>query len=118
LATLYIIMKHPRLTIILTILGTWLVVTFYFSLDMAKERMWLVSAVKVPGRMALFSIQVDLEAGRTKQALAKLKRFQDEWSGFERGTQSFTGRGIGSIMPALYEVERQFKAEQNSAPKP
>ena len=111
-------MKHPRLTVILTVLGTWLVATLYFTLDMAKERMWLVSAVKAPGRMALLSIQADLEAGKTKLALAKLKRLHEEWSGFERGTQSFTGRAIGSIMPALHEVEQQIEQEEHSLLKP
>ena len=61
------------------------------------ERLWLMSAVKAPGLMALEEIDTDLQRGNVAVATAKLQILIAEWRRF-REENTLSGAGIGNIM--------------------
>jgi hypothetical protein len=61
------------------------------------EHVWLVSAVKVPGRMALDTIQADLEAGRYDVVKLEVEALRKHWAVFS-ADEDDRGPGIGNIM--------------------
>jgi hypothetical protein len=72
-----------------------------------------MSAVKAPGRMALDSLDADLQAGRVEIAKSKLAVLQKQWSVFE-SEGGFGGQAIGDIMVAFSQID--IAAETNKAP--
>jgi hypothetical protein len=98
-------MKKTILTIVATALLTWTASSVAYSVHRGVERLWLVSAVKVPGKMAIAEIQTDMNAGRYDLAKAKLQAFSVTWERFNNGPDSFSGRGIGDIMLTFSKIE-------------
>ena len=94
------------LTILITAAVTWIAVSFFHGVRTGTERLWLISAIKVPGRMAISEIQADMNAGRFDLAKAKLQAFADTWQRFDRGPDSFGGLGIGDVMVSLGAAEK------------
>ena len=61
------------------------------------EELWLISAVKAPGRMALDKIAADLQHGNIDAASTKLQILRSEWERFEKEVGP-SGAGIGNVM--------------------
>ena len=98
-------MKKMILTIVVTALLTWTAFSVAYSVHAGVERLWLVSAVKVPGKTAIAEIQTDLNDGRYDLAKAKLQAFSVAWEQFNNGPDSFNGRGIGDIMVTFSKID-------------
>jgi hypothetical protein len=98
-------MKRTFVCVVVTALVTWLAMSVANGLATGRDRLWLVSAVKAPGRMALEDIQKDLDEGRCDLARAKLKAFGDAWRRFDSGPDSFAGPGIGDIMVLMSRID-------------
>ena len=58
------------LIIVVTAAITWITVSVIHGLRTGVERLWLISAIKAPGRMALTEIQTDMNTGRYDVAKA------------------------------------------------
>ena len=93
------------LVIVITVAVTWIIAKFVHGVQTGTERLWLISAVKAPGRMALGEIQADMNAGRYQLAKAKMDVFVATWRKFDSGPDSFDGSGIGNIMVALSKAD-------------
>ncbi len=65
-------MKPTFISIMVSVLVTSLCWYVAGSLRRGVDGLWLVSAVKAPGRMALNAIETDLQAGRLEVAKAKV----------------------------------------------
>lgn len=89
------------LTILLTALVKWFFTSLFHGARSGVERLWLISAIKAPGRMALGEIQEDMHAGRYNVAKEKIDVFVTTWQRFSSGPDSFRGEGIGDIMVAF-----------------
>ena len=112
-------MKKTFLVIILTALLTWITFSVIHAMHTAVERLWLVSRVKVPGKMAIADIQATMNAGQYKLASAKLQALRDTWEGFNGGPDSFSGRGIGDIMVVFSKLDADHatnNSQQNTSP--
>jgi hypothetical protein len=104
------------LVIVATAIITWIAASVVHGVQTSTERLWLVSAVKTPGRMALGEIQADMNAGQYRLAKAKIDVFLETWQRFDSGPDSFDGRGIGDIMVAFSKLDTNNVAshpEQN-----
>jgi hypothetical protein len=93
------------LTITATVFVTWFVCSLTSAVKINVERLWFISAVKAPGRMAFDEIHNDFAQGRDATAKAKLELFRTEWARFNLET-NFHGEAIGSIMIKFGELER------------
>ena len=93
------------LTIIITAVLTWFTFSVVQAIRINTERLWLVSAVKVPGKMAIEDIQKDMNEGEYDIAKAKLQIFKDTWQRFDSGPDSNSGRGIGDVMVAFSKID-------------
>jgi hypothetical protein len=93
------------LVIVITSAVTLIAVSVIQGLRTGKERLWLVSAIKAPGRMALNEIQADMNAGRYDVAKAKIDVLMSTWQRFDSGPDSFTGPGIGEIMVSFAKLD-------------
>ncbi|MFM2081435.1 MAG: hypothetical protein RL380_126 [Verrucomicrobiota bacterium] len=93
------------LTIVATALVTWFVCSVTSAVKINVERLWFISAVKAPGRMAFDEIQNDFSQGRDAMAKAKFELFRTEWARFNLET-NFHGEAIGSIMVKFGKLER------------
>ena len=93
------------LIIIVTAAITWITVSVIHGVRTGVERLWLISAIKVPGRMALSEIQTDMNAERYAVAKAKIDALMDTWQRFDSGPDSFRGSGIGDIMVAFSKLD-------------
>lgn len=89
---------------------TWLACSLFQGSHLAADRVWLRSAVKAPGRMALAELQRDMEAGAYELAKAKLKVLNQRWRDFESGPDRFRGPGIGDIMIEFSTLEKNRDA--------
>lgn len=106
-------MRRTFLTILITALVTsagWYVVT---SIRRGAEALWLMSAVKAPGRMALDRIQQDFAAGRDEVAKAKLAALRRQWAVFE-DEPAFRGQAIGNILGPFFEIDEAMKTRANT----
>ena len=108
-------MKRTILTILITCLATSLCWHFVGSLRRGIEGLWLMSAVKAPGRMALDSIEADLQAGRLEIAKSKLAALRKQWSVFE-SEGGFRGEAIGNITVTFSQID--IAAETNKIAEP
>jgi hypothetical protein len=109
-------MKKTFLVTIVTALLTWITFSVFQSLHKGVERLWLVSAIKVPGNKAIADIQSNMNEGRYKLAAAKLQALKDTWQRFDTGPDSFSGRGIGDIMVTFSKLDTDYATnipEQN-----
>jgi hypothetical protein len=69
-------------TAIVTAVTTWFVAGTVHGVQTGIDRLWLISAVKAPGRMALEEIQTDMAAERYQLAKAKINLLADTWRRF------------------------------------
>ena len=95
------------LVIVVTAAITWITVAVVHGVRTGEERLWLVSAVKAPGRTALSEIQADMDAGRHAVAKAKIDVLMSTWQRFDSGPDSFRGSGIGDIMVTFSKLETE-----------
>lgn len=86
------------LIIVITAVLTLTVVSLTYGVRTRIERLWMISAIKVPGRMALTEIQADMNAGHYDVAKVKIDVLVSVWQRFDSGPDSFSGPGIGNIM--------------------
>jgi hypothetical protein len=93
------------LVIVVTATVTWFVASFVHGVQTGTERLWLISAVKAPGRMAIEDIQADMAAERYQLAKAKIDLLADTWHRFDSGPDSFRGSGIGDIMVTFSKLD-------------
>ncbi len=93
------------LVIVDTAAVTWIVSSFVHGVQTGTERLWFMSAVKAPGRMAISEIQLDMNAGRYEPAKAKIDVFMDTWQRFDAEPPAFRGSAIGDIMVAFSKLD-------------
>lgn len=93
------------LVIAVTVVITWIVFSVVYAVRTSAEAVWMISAVKVPGQMALKEIQTDMHAGRYEIAKAKIDEFAATWQKFNSGPDSSSGPGIGNVMVAFSNIE-------------
>ncbi|HWD19571.1 MAG TPA: hypothetical protein VHB20_09840 [Verrucomicrobiae bacterium] len=98
-------MKRTLLVMVATALCTGIVCSVIQGMRTGVERLWLVSAVKVPGNKAIADIQANMKEGQYGLAAAKLQAFKAAWERFDSGPDSFSGRGIGDIMATFSELD-------------
>ena len=87
------------------------------------EHVWLVSSVKAPGRMALDTIQADLEAGRYEVVKSEVEVLRKQWAVFS-ADEDDRGPGIGDIMidfsklgaAGILHVDAESRASAKSGP--
>ena len=91
--------------IVITAAITWVAVSIIHGVRIGAERLWLVSAIKAPGRMALGEIQADMNAERYALAKAKIDALMSTWQRFDSGPDSFRGSGIGDIMVTFSKLD-------------
>lgn len=91
--------------IVITAAVTWITFGVVQGIRTGRDRLWLISAIKAPGRMALRDIQADMNAGRYALAKAKIDVFMNTWQRFDSGPDSFSGSGIGDIMVAFSKLD-------------
>ena len=99
-------MRKTLLAIILTATVTWICFNFATGTRHGVERLWLISSVKAPGRMALDEIYSDLTAGRCQAAKDKVQVLRSQWNIFER-EDNFRGEAIGNIMVQFAKLPKQ-----------
>jgi hypothetical protein len=109
--------KKIFLAIVITALLTWEISSVFRGLHTATERLWLISAIKAPGRMAIDDIQASMGAGQYKLAEAKLQALKDTWQRFDHGPDSSSGPGIGDIMVTFSKLDSDY-ATNNAKPPP
>lgn len=93
------------LIVVVTAVITWIAVSVIHGVRTRVERLWLVSAIKVPGRMALTEIQTDMSAGHYDVAKRKIDIMVSAWQQFDLGPNVFSGPGIGGIMGAFSRLD-------------
>jgi hypothetical protein len=91
--------------IVVTAAVTWIAVSVVYGVRTHVERMWLISAIKAPGRMALTEIQTDMNEGSYDLAKAKMDVLMNTWQRFDSGPHAFRGLGIGDIIVAFRKLE-------------
>jgi len=104
------------LTISITAVLTWFAFSFIQSVRTGVEHLWLISAVKVPGKMAIEDIQKDMNEGRYDIAKAKRQIIMDTWQRRDRGADSNSGRGIGDIMVAFSKIDTNHGGQGTARP--
>jgi hypothetical protein len=93
------------LIIVVTVAITWIMVSVIHSVRTGTEKLWLISAIKAPGRMALAEIQADMNAGHYDVAKGKIDILMNTWQRFYSEPDSFRGSGIGDIMVAFSKLD-------------
>jgi hypothetical protein len=93
------------LAVISSAVIAWTASVFYHAAQTAIERVWMISAMKAPGRMAIQEIQADMKGGRYDLAKAKIDALADAWQKFEAGPDSPSGPGIGNIMVTFSKID-------------
>jgi hypothetical protein len=92
------------LIIVITAVATWIVASLVNGVRTGTERLWMVSAIKAPGGMAISDIQGDMNAGRYDIAKEKIDAFMTTWQRFSSGPDSCRGAGIGDIMVTFSKI--------------
>jgi|WetSurMetagenome_2_1015567.scaffolds.fasta_scaffold809766_1 hypothetical protein len=108
-------MKRTVITILLTALVTSLCWYVVGGLLRGVEGLWLMSAIKAPGRMALDVIEADLQAGRLQVAKAKMAALRRHWEAFEREA-GFRGQAIGNIMVTFGQIDSAAETNKEAEP--
>ena len=93
------------LVIVVTAVITWITASVIHGARTGVERLWLISAIKAPGRMALSEIQTDMNAERYALAKAKIDALMYTWQRFDSGPDSFRSSGIGDIMVTFSKLD-------------
>lgn len=76
-------MKTTTIVILLTVTIALLGWDIAMGLRKSRDKLWLMSAVTVPGRMALDEICSDLDHGEYATAKMKLEAFRAQWKRFD-----------------------------------
>ena len=92
------------LVIVVTAAITWLTFSVIHGVRGGVEGLWMKSAIKAPGRMALSEIQTEMNAERYALAKTKLDALMDTWQRFDSGPDSCRGSGIGDIMVTFSKI--------------
>ena len=104
-------MKKTIIAIIITaviISVGWDIAT---ELRRGRNQLWLMSAVTVPGKMALDEISSDLDRGDYAAAKMKIDIFRAQWQRFD-SENSFTSQALGNIMADFSRLpRRRFNAD-------
>lgn len=111
-------MRRTFITALITALVTslcWYGASVANGVRRGIERVWLMSAVKAPGRMALDDIEADLTAGRFETAKAKIAALRQQWAVFD-SEAGFRGQAIGNIMVALGQIDSRMEATPKAEP--
>ena len=90
-------MKRIIIAIAVAVAITSLCWSIATGMRRSVEKLWLISAVKAPGRMALDEIVTELQRGDVASATTKLQILKSEWDRFEK-EDGLSGVGIGNIM--------------------
>ena len=98
-------MMKTFVAVITTAALTWLTFSLVHGVRTNAERLWMASAIKAPGRMAIAEIQTDLNEGRSDLAKRKVQVLMETWQRFEKGPDSCSGPGIGDIMVAFSKID-------------
>jgi hypothetical protein len=104
------------ITIVVTAIVTWMIAGVLNSVQKGADKLWLVSAIKAPGRMALQDIQADLNSEHYELAKAKVDVLVQTWQRFDSGPDSFRGLGIGDVMVAFSKLETNSTATSITEP--
>jgi hypothetical protein len=106
-------MKRTLLSILITAVITSVFWNVWFSFSRALDRTMLLSAVQVPGRMALDDIQADLAKRRYDVAEAKVLALKQHWGVFEtRGVRE----GLGRVMVTFAEIDPERQKITDTEP--
>ena len=103
------------LTIVITAIATWVVAGVFYGLRTGVERLWMVSAIKAPGGMALRDVQADMNAGRYDIAKEKIDALTAAWLRFSSGPDSCRGAGIGDILVTFSKLPVHTSVEPDGA---
>lgn len=107
-------MKRTVIAILATAFITSVCCYLVGSVLRGAQKLWLISAVKAPGRMALDAIDADLRAGRLETAKSKFAALRKHWSTFDRDPE-FEGQGIGDIMVAFAQIDAAAEPDRAAA---
>jgi hypothetical protein len=107
-------MKRTLITILSTAAVTSVFWYGWFSVSRAFERTMLLSAVQVPGRMALDDIQADLTRQRYDVAEAKVLALKQHWSIFQ--AQGLRGEALGRVMVTFSKIDPEVRMSTNTEP--
>ena len=99
------------LTICITSIVTWTATALFYGARTASERLWMASAVKAPGRMAITDLQNDMHAGRYELATAKVDALMTTWQRFSSDSDACRGSGIGDIMLIFSQISKESNVE-------
>lgn len=108
--------KSTAAAVLITALLTSLCWYVGTSLGSARDSVWLISAVKVPGRMALDTIADDMKKHRYAEACHRIEVLRREWKAFDQES-GFDGNAIGNIMVKFSQLEIEA-AEKVSTKRP
>lgn len=108
-------MKRTVITILNTALVTSLSWYVVGGLLRGVEELWLMSAVKALGRMALDVIEDDPQSGRLELAKAKIVALKRQWESFER-EHGFRGEAIGNIMVTFGQIDSAAETHKKAEP--
>jgi hypothetical protein len=111
-------MRRTLITVLITALVTslcWYGASVANGVRRGIERVWLISAVKAPGRMALDDIEADLIAGRSEAAKAKIAALRQQWAVFD-SEAGFRGQAIGNIMVTFGQIDSGMEATKKAEP--
>jgi hypothetical protein len=103
------------LTIVITAIVTWIAVGLFHGIRMGTERLWMISAMKTPGGMAIRDIQAEMSAGRFEIAREKVDALAQTWQKFSSGPDSCSGAGIGDIMVTFSKIPDSTNVEPDGA---
>ena len=90
-------MKKTIIAIVITTVITFVGWDVATGLHRGRDKLWLMSAVTAPARLALDEISSDLDHGDYAMARMKLEAFRTQWKRFE-SENSFSSQALGNIM--------------------
>lgn len=105
-------MKRTLLTILITVVITSVFWNVWFSFSRALDRFRMLSAVQVPGRMALDDIQADLIRRRYDVAEAKVLALKQHWSIFQ--IEGLRGEALGRVMVTFSKIDPEVTTNSNT----
>ena len=105
-------MRRTIIAIVITAAATSLVWDVATGLRKGRDKLWLMSAVTVPGRMALDEIAAETERGDYAAAKGKLEILRNLWRQFD-SDNSFSSAALGNVM---VEFSRLPNSATNAAP--
>jgi hypothetical protein len=86
------------------------------SLRSGRDKLWLISAVKVPGNKALDIIAEDMKNHRYDDASRRIEVLRQEWREFDR-EKEFDGNAIGNILVQFSRIDLEAATEASRRPQ-